>query len=477
MSRTSWTRAAALLCAIVLITAACSSDEKSSPATAAPAATEAPAASAAPTATEAPASSAVTASTGATETTAATATTETGSDLTSLGLWDDGPCDASLPPLNLGLVTVFASGVLTLQDQAQALEASAEAFNARGGANMGCIKVQTCDDGADPNKALDCVRELDEGGVSATVNDTTSFGGADVSAAFKAAGIPRFAISPGQDDFNDTNSYPFDAGGTGTSIVMPKPLIDAGLKKIAIIRVDTPSATALKGFYEAVYTEDGAEFVADLPVPAGTTDYSQFILAAQDAGAQGVVMPIGGQEGIQVLRAGQQLGADLKYSSSLGTFPLVDIASLGDYASNVILNAAIPPAGTDDKVVDQLTADLAESGVEALLRPNLKSSPMRSWVGLYALLYVIRESKTTDFSRENLTKLIEESGPIPMLGLMPDWTPKTDHVGAFLRTGQGNYSFWKFDPNAPFGDAKGNFVKDSDATFDKIVCGILSGPC
>src|SRR5689334_5982303 len=53
----------------------------------------------------------------------------------ALGLWDDGQCDSTKPPLELGLSTVFASPVLSLKDQATALEASAKAFNARGGAN------------------------------------------------------------------------------------------------------------------------------------------------------------------------------------------------------------------------------------------------------------------------------------------------------------------------------------------------------
>src|SRR5688500_9926628 len=56
-------------------------------------------------------------------------------DYDALGLWDDGPCDESLEPLRIGLMTVFESALLSLEDQALALEASAEAFNSRGGAN------------------------------------------------------------------------------------------------------------------------------------------------------------------------------------------------------------------------------------------------------------------------------------------------------------------------------------------------------
>lgn len=472
MARKTWARSIALLCAFALSAAACSSDSKSSSASQPPTASQAPTATVAPTATEAPTASVAPTATQAPTATDAPTTTKAGSSLTALGLWDDGPCDKAKEPLKIGLETVFASGVLTLGDQAQALTAAATAFNARGGALGRCVQVTTCDDQADPNKAVNCVRTLDEAGIAATVNDTTSFGPADVSAAFKGAGIPRFAISPGQDDFPDANSYPFDAGGTGTSIMMPKPLIDQGIKKIAIVRVDSPAATALKGIYGAIFGKSGAEFVADLPVPAGTTDYSQFILAAEAAGAGGIVIPLGGQEAIQVLRAGQQLGSKLVISGSLGTFPSSDIASLGDYAKNVILNAAIPPATADDPVVKVLTDDLAASGIKELQRENLKSSPMRSWVGLYALLYILRTAKAQDFSRANVKSLIEASGPIPMLGLTPDWTPKTDHAGVFLRTGNGYYAFWTFDQTSKV------FKKASEANWDKTICGPpLGGPC
>src|SRR3954452_17448990 len=68
---------------------------------------------------------------GSTSTTAAAAKL----DYKAIDLWDDAACDASLPPLKLGLMTVFESPLLTLKDQATALEAAATAFNARGGAN------------------------------------------------------------------------------------------------------------------------------------------------------------------------------------------------------------------------------------------------------------------------------------------------------------------------------------------------------
>src|SRR5262245_51526284 len=146
-------------------------------------------------------------------------------DYEALGLWDDGPCDEAKDPLVLGLTTVFESPVLSLGDHALALEAAAEAFNARGGANGSCVEVHTCDDGQ-VDQAVACVRELDEAGVVATINDQTTAGLADVSAAFSEAGIPRVASNVTPEDWADPNTYPLDASGTGSALLMPEALIE-----------------------------------------------------------------------------------------------------------------------------------------------------------------------------------------------------------------------------------------------------------
>ena len=57
---------------------------------------------------------------------------------------------------------------------------------------------------------------------------------------------------------------------------------------------------------------------------------------------------------------------------------------------------SFPPATVDLPVYKALRADLAASGEDALQPENLKASPMRSWIGLYALLKMIRDAEMTD---------------------------------------------------------------------------------
>jgi ABC-type branched-subunit amino acid transport system substrate-binding protein len=411
-----------------------------------------------------------------------TNTTAAPVDYVALGLWDDGPCDPAKEPLKIGLMTVFESPVLSLEDQALALEASAEAFNARGGANGSCIEVTTCDDGGSVDQAVACVRTVDEAGVVATVNDQGTAGQADVSDAMAAAGIPRVASNVVSDDWSDPNAYPLDASGTGVTFLQPKALIEEGVSEIGLIRVDLAAASALVGLLGDIY-EGEATFPYDVPVPAGTTDYTQFILGAQNANVGGASISLGEQEATQVVKAAQQLNTDMLIGASLGTFPLTSVEAMGDFADNMVFLSPFPPATNDVPVYNALRADLAASGEEALQPENLKTSPMRSWIGLYALLEMIRDSNMTTFTREGITAMLQEAQDVPMLGIYGDeaWTPNEDHPGLWSRAGIDRWGVYRWDDSTVNAvGTNGNFVEVATISFDEVLCGTpfgASGPC
>jgi branched-chain amino acid transport system substrate-binding protein len=404
-------------------------------------------------------------------------------DYKAIGLWDDGPCDASKPPLTIGLMTVFESPIVSLKDQADALEAAAKAFNARGGANGSCVKVHNCDDGANTNQAVACVREIDHAGVVATVNDQGTAGQAEVSAAMAKAKIPRVATNVSQDDWGDPNAYPMDASGSGGTFMQPAALIASGVRDIGIVRVDLAAASALITLLKQLFSDDGATFDYDGPVPSGTTDYSQFVLAAQQAGATGLTLSLGEQEAVQVVRAAQQLGSDLKIAVGLGTYSHAAAADLGDYAQQMVFTNGFAPATADLPVYRAMRADLAASGEEALQPDNLKASPMRSWIGLYALLRMIRDAHVTTFSRDGITTMLQQAKDVPMLDMFggENWTPNLDHQGLWKRGGINHWSVFHFDPKASAPDGlKGTFVETAQLQWDDVLCGSPFGapaPC
>src|SRR3954453_7985705 len=381
-------------------------------------------------------------------------------DYKAIGLWEDGPCDPAKKPLVIGLMTVFESPVISLKDQADALEVAAKAFNARGGANGACIKVTVCDDGGNADQALSCARKGDQAGIVATVNDQGTAGQAEVSAAMAKAKIPRVASNVTQDDWGDPNAYPMDASGTGVTFLLPQGLVNEGSKKIGLIRVDLAAASALKGLLADAY-KGKAEMVYDTPVPGGTTDYTQFILGAQNAGADGVELALGDNEAIQVVKAGQQLSTKMLIGSSPGTFSHKDVEDLGDFAKQMVFMWSYPPATTNLPVYKALRQDLASTGVEDLQPENLKASPMRSWIGLYALLKMMRDAKMTSFTREGISKMLNDAKDVPMLDMFggENWTPNMDHPGMYKRAGTNHWAPYKWDPDSKAAGFDGNFVE------------------
>jgi ABC-type branched-subunit amino acid transport system substrate-binding protein len=403
-------------------------------------------------------------------------------DYRALGLWGDGPCDPKRAPLVIGSMTVFESPVLSMKDQATALEAAAKAFNARGGANGACVQVHNCDDNADPEQALRCVRELDKAGVVATVNDLGTVAHADVTAAMDDAGIPRVAGNVTPDDWSDPQVYPIDASSTGSALLYPQGLIEEGITDIGMVRVDVPATSALAGIMNQIYGDNGASISFDAPVPGGTTDYGQFILGAERKHAKGLMLLLGEQEAVEVVRAGQQLGTHMLIVTSPGSFSHSNMRELGDFAKQMVFLWPYPPATFDLPVYKVLRSDLAASGDELLQPENLKASPMRSWIGLYALLRIIRDAGVTKFTRADIKAALDAAKDVPMLGIFgtENWTPNLDHPGAFKRAGTNHWAIYRWDPDAKTGGFDGNFVERNEISFDAVLCGSPLGapkPC
>ena len=301
---------------------------------------------------------------------------------------DNGPCDKSEPVVELGIITVFESPVLSLVDQVTAAEASVTAFNKRGGVGGRCMKLVACDDGADPNQAADCARQMADSDVVATINDTTAVGNQGVIDILQAAGIPRFEVSPSTEDLTSPNSYAIGAGGAGTTFMMAPPLLKTEHKKIYIIGVDVPTIGTFPALMKPMADSYGAEIVGLSKVPAGTTDFQQFVLAAEDAGADGVILPLGENEAVQVLQAAKQLNSKLDFSVSLGTFGKDDIKEFGSFAKQMYFNAELPPITASAKkwpILPTVISDLSKSGDKELQKNQIKSSPFRSWVAVVPL--------------------------------------------------------------------------------------------
>jgi branched-chain amino acid transport system substrate-binding protein len=341
-----------------------------------------------------------------------------------------GACDKSKSTVPLGITTVLESPVLSLIDQVDAAKASVVAFNKNyGGVGGHCIALTVCDDKADPNTAADCARQFVNSDIVATINDTSSFGSKDVATILQNAKLSRVDISPSTDDLSATNAYMIGGGGVGTTFMMAPPLLQTGHKKLYMIGVDSPTIEILPKVMDPMIKSYGAEFVGLSKVAGGTTDFQQFILAAEDAGADGVMLPLGENEAVQVLRAAQQLGTKLDFSASLGTFGTADVASFGKFAKQIKFNAELPPITADAArwpILPTVIKDLSASGKKELQKDQIKSSPFRSWVAVYHFKTIMEKFGDPDnITRASVATAMDAAKDVDTFGLIPLWTPTT----------------------------------------------------
>jgi ABC-type branched-subunit amino acid transport system substrate-binding protein len=353
---------------------------------------------------------------------------EEGEEIARSGLLpDDGPCDPELEPYPIGIMTVFESQILSLIDQVNAAEAAVEAFNGRGGIGGHCMELTTCDTQFEPNGELDCARHFVDDGIVATVNDTTGANPEGVIGVTQPAGLPRVGISPGTEELGAENSYPISGGGVGSTFMMASALGRQDVENMAMIAVDTPQVQLLPDIAADLLEANGLELTGLVPVPAGTTDYQQFVLGAQDAGAEGAMLALGEGEATQILRAGEQLGTDLTFSVSLGSFGQADVEEMGGFAEQIVFNSEVPPATASLQqwpILADVIADLSATGEPELQRDQIKSSPVRSWISVNALVQVVENfGDPDDVSREAITAALEEAQDVEMYDLIPAWTP------------------------------------------------------
>jgi hypothetical protein len=102
---------------------------------------------------------------------------------------------------------------------------------------------------------------------------------------------------------------------------------------------------------------------------------------------------------------------------------------------------------------------------------------MRSWIGLYALLKMIRDDGMKQFTRDGITAMLKKAKDVPMLDIFggETWTPNTNHPGLYKRAGTNHWAVYEWDPDAKSPVGKGNFVEKTKISFDQVLCGSIFG--
>ena len=257
------------------------------------------------------------------------------------------------------------------------------------------------------------------------MSDITLANAAAVNELLAPAGIARIGLQPaGLPDYQSAVVFPFVAGPVGQYATIGTELAKKGKAKLALIRPDLASAAALKGFLEPAIKSGGAEFVADIPVPTGATDYSPFVTAATSAGAEGVLIALSEDTVEQFLTAAIQLNADFTVGTTAGNFPVTELKKLMPITKGAVIIDSLPAITVSEQqfpALKQFKADMKAANDPLVATDKLKTTQLRSWVSVLAFEKFTEGLGTIDAA--SVLAAVKAAQDVDLDGLTSPWTP------------------------------------------------------
>ena len=213
-------------------------------------------------------------------------------DFVALGGWNDGACSTSQPKVVVGITEPIDTAGVSLKDYVDGTQAAVEAFNKRGGISGRCLDLIVCDGKGDGPTELACARqETENTNMVAGLASTITLSEADAYQLFESAGLPQIGAQVTQPGaWNSPVSYEFTMGGSGTLLAGVPALKSVGVTKFVYFVPASGQIGALATFATPMVNALGMNLVATIQIPPTAVEFTQFILTAQNAGAEGGVL-------------------------------------------------------------------------------------------------------------------------------------------------------------------------------------------
>jgi ABC-type branched-subunit amino acid transport system substrate-binding protein len=354
-------------------------------------------------------------------------------------------------PVTVMTISTYDTDTLNAKAVLDIAQGAVVQINNAGGLGGHELKLITCNDSADPNKAADCARQAVDQGVAALVGGFTANGDA-IMPILEDAGIPWFAppgISAGE--LSSADSYPITSGVLGLA-GLGQMAAEDGCDKVASINYDLPSSGAISQLVDLALTNQGHDPSTLIKVPPTTTDFSTIAQEASDYDCAVVGTPP--QAFLGVAGAAAQLGADITYYVVPGGLTDTVAENGGDSVEGAKTLSNFP--GADDPIWDEAkkyVGDLADEengGWSALYFQN-------TWVGFRTFLSLIKNND--DFSAAGIKATLDATTQVDTDGFAPPFSFAEDFPAPGLNR-VFNYSELTFEIKG------GKLVQDGTETKD-----------
>jgi len=213
-------------------------------------------------------------------------------------------------PMTVMTISTYDTDTLNAKAVLDVAQGAVVQINNDGGIGGHELKLITCNDSADPNKAADCARQAVDEGVAALVGGFTANGDA-IMPILEEAGVPWFG-PPGISaaELSSEDSYPITSGVLGLA-GLGQMAAEDGCDKVASVNYDLPSAGAISQLVDLALTNAGHDPSTLIKVPPTTTDFST--IAQETSEYDCAVVGTPPQAFLGVAAAGAQLGSSTTY--------------------------------------------------------------------------------------------------------------------------------------------------------------------
>jgi ABC-type branched-subunit amino acid transport system substrate-binding protein len=317
-------------------------------------------------------------------------------------------------PITVMTISTYDTDTLNAKAVLDIAQGAVVQINNGGGLGGHELKLITCNDSADPNKAADCARQAVDEGVAALVGGFTANGDA-VMPILEAEGIPWFA-PPGISaaELSSEDSYPITSGVLGLAGLGQMAAQD-GCESVASVNYDLPSAGQISQLVDLALANAGGDKSTLIKVPPTTTDFSSLAQDVSDYDCAVVGTPP--QPFLGIAAAGAQLGMETKFYVVPGGLTDTVAANGGAAVEGTKTLSNFPdsddPIWDDAKKYVGYLADEENGGWSGLYFQN-------TWVGFRTFLSLIKNN--TDFSAAGIKATLDATTQVDTDGFAPPFS-------------------------------------------------------
>jgi branched-chain amino acid transport system substrate-binding protein len=311
--------------------------------------------------------------------------------------------------ITVGFIGSLQSATYSFPETAAAAQAEVDAVNAAGGINGKTVKLSVCNDQANSNQAVVCVRQMTTAGAVGVIGGISTVG-QTITSDLQDADLVYTGerpLSPGE--LNSPISFPMVGGSESTAAGLGTyAATTAGCKRMyMLVSDDSPAALTGAAFAKGYKSASGGQTVGQTVTPSPDTSYAAAAASAVAFHADCVFFTVDVPEGPKAIPTLRAALPNAKFFTTAGNVPAPILAALGKDADGLYLaDSVLPVNATGNATLNQFKAEMAKYQPKA----TVDGFAVTSWLGTRLLLNTIK-TMTGPVTAQNVLSAFNHLGP------------------------------------------------------------------